>query len=293
LFSDLRADQRRSGIRMKKLALTAVILTFSTLAASAADLAARPYTKAPAVAAPVYDWTGFYIGGSIGGRWDDSTWTTTTTNIPAIPATVINNPVGFSNSSVRAGVFGGYNWQVAPQWVIGIEADVAWADNKSSTSPIPGVFGILVPTQDFAERKDRWDAGIRGRIGYLLTPGLLAFATGGVSWINSEASAHCGNTAPNWCSGNNFTTRRVDTVSKTLTGWTVGGGLEWMLSQNWLLRGEYRYAEYDGYNFALLQNGSTGNGTVDAFNGSIGRLRTHTGLFGVAYKFGGPVVAKY
>src|SRR5262245_50705048 len=78
------------GLFMKKLALVASLVCFSTVGASAADLASRPYTKAPVVAAPVYDWSGFYIGGSIGGRWDESTWTTTTTNIPPIPATPIN-----------------------------------------------------------------------------------------------------------------------------------------------------------------------------------------------------------
>ncbi len=239
---------------MKVLAVAASILAVSATGASAADLAARPYTKAPAVVTPAYDWSGFYIGGSVGGRWDESGWTTTSIVIPPTPATAINNPVNFSNSSVRAGVFAGYNWQVAALWVVGIEGDVAWADNKSSTSPIPGVFSILVPTQDFAERKDKWDGGIRGRVGYLVAPTVLAFGTGGVSWIASEASVHCSNTAPNWCSGNNFATRRVDTVSQTLTGWTVGGGLEWMLVPNWLIRGEYRYAEYEGYHFSFFDD---------------------------------------
>jgi outer membrane immunogenic protein len=255
--------------------------------ALAADIPAKASVyKAPAVLTSD-SWTGFYVGGSLGGRWNKSDWTTTSILIPAVPATTINNPATFSNSSVRAGIYAGYNWQVAPLWVVGIEGDLAWANNKSTTSPIPGVFGILVATADTAERKDKWDGSLRGRVGYLFTPTLLAFGTGGVSWMASETSVRCGNSAPNWCSGTNFTTSRVDTASKTVAGWTLGGGLEWMLNSNWLIRGEYRYTQYSGYQFSLLQNGSTGTGTIDALAGNTGRIRTQIAQIGIAYKFGG------
>ena len=77
---------------MKKLALAAAMFALSATAASAADLAARPYTKAPVIA-PVYNWTGFYVGLNAGGAWNESNATTTT----------VFSPVGyFAASSVPA-----------------------------------------------------------------------------------------------------------------------------------------------------------------------------------------------
>ena len=62
---------------MKKLALAAAMFALCATAASAADLAARPYTKAPVVA-PIYNWTCFYVGVNAGGAWNESDATTTT-----------------------------------------------------------------------------------------------------------------------------------------------------------------------------------------------------------------------
>jgi outer membrane immunogenic protein len=113
-------------------------------AASAADMA----VKARPVAAPVlvYDWTGFYIGADVGGRWSDPTWTTTCLQ-PGFAATCVpgnfpalynfNNPSKFESSSVKGGVYGGYNWQMS-SWVAGIEGDVQWGNNSKSKAGIPG-----------------------------------------------------------------------------------------------------------------------------------------------------------
>jgi outer membrane immunogenic protein len=98
-------------------------------AAWAADLPARTYTKAPAVVAPVYSWTGFYIGGNVGGEWGRSSPTTSTVFDPAryfgaasVPAI---NAVGLqrmNSSSVTGGLTAGYNWQVTTA-LFGIEGD--------------------------------------------------------------------------------------------------------------------------------------------------------------------------
>jgi outer membrane immunogenic protein len=70
-----------------------------------------------------------------------------------------------------------------------------------------------------------------------------------------------------------------------VTGWTVGGGAEWMLASNWLIRGEYRYAEYGRLSGTFFPgfNGAVFNG--EAIDANV-KLQTHTALFGVAYKFG-------
>src|SRR6202171_2008194 len=104
---------------MKKFLLGTVALVAlgATVPALAADLAARPaYTKAPAYAQPIYNWTGFYIGGHIGGAWDgnNSFIGTTTSN---------------SNGRFLGGLQGGADYQFAQSWVLGIEGQYSWLGN--------------------------------------------------------------------------------------------------------------------------------------------------------------------
>src|SRR5438105_4826162 len=120
---------KRNLIPMKKIALaTAAVTVLLTGAASAADLAARPYTKAPAMIAAVYDWSGFYIG--VNGGWGTShkTWDYVTTNPgPVAPGTE-------GSHDADGGIIGGhvgYRWQ-ASNWVFGVEAQGDWADLKGS-----------------------------------------------------------------------------------------------------------------------------------------------------------------
>jgi outer membrane immunogenic protein len=265
------------------LAATVLSVGLSQIA-SAADLPVKaPVYKAPA-AVPVSDWTGFYVGASVGGRWDSSVWTTTSLEGPGFPPDPFDNPHRFTDGSLRAGGYLGYNWQVSPSWVVGIEGDFAWADNNSSAASIPGASGAS-GTGDTASVKDTWDGGIRGRVGYLINPTLMLFGTGGVSWLHSEASAHCG-TNLGWCADSNL--GRTDTASSTVAGWTIGGGLEAMLTPNWLVRGEYRYSRYNSYDVVLLAGGAVGtlNGNGDTTRATIGSHDKNTALIGIAYKFG-------
>lgn len=244
--------------------------------ASAADIPVRG--RAPAYQAPVVEpysnWSGFYLGGSVGGRWSDVDWTTTIAPVAINPAT---NPAAFDSSSFRAGVYGGVNFQFAPMWVAGIEADFGWADNKSTRTGIPG----LSVANDTTSVRQRWDGSLRGRLGFLVTPATLLYATGGASWIDVEANTTC-SLAGGYCLAG-----RNQTNETTRTGWTLGGGIETMLMGNWLARAEYRYADYGKIDNTFFA------GTADRFTVSED-LRTHTALVGLAYKFGGgPVYAKY
>src|ERR1019366_9752704 len=83
----------------------------------------------------------------------------------------------------RAGAYAGYDWQVA-DWVLGLEADLAWADSSASAAGIPGcavlcTLGFPGPGIDVASVRMGWDASARARLGYLMAPDLLAYATGG------------------------------------------------------------------------------------------------------------------
>ena len=286
-------------MKTKFIALLGGVLSLGLVnVASAADMA----VKARPVVAPVVvsDWTGFYIGGSIGGRWTDNSWNTTCqeTGFPGNPSCIVfadrfatNNPQSFNSSAFRASIYGGYNWQVT-SWVVGVEGDVGWADNKRTNAGIPGVESPTVvgaPGLDTSTVRTTWDAGLRGRVGYLVTPNVLFYGTGGVAFAHVEATSHCGTLfAVGWC-GIAANIGRTDTTSSDRVGWTLGGGVEAMFASNWLLRGEYRYADFGNVGFTQLA-GPTSN--VDAFTASV-KYRTHTALVGLAYKFGGPIVARY
>jgi outer membrane immunogenic protein len=274
-------------------ALASVIsLGFTGLgAASAADmpLKARPM---PVAIDPGYNWTGFYVGASLGGRWSDDDWTTTATGLPLGPPDPFSPTAKFHPSGVRAGGYAGYNWQVSPNWVFGIEGDAAWADNKTTVRGIPGTYGAggfgggpLAATLalDSTRVREGADGSLRLRAGYLVSPSWLLYVTGGVAFQEVSMNASCLGSATNasWCIA-----VRDETASSTRVGWTVGGGAEVMISPNWLLRGEYRYADYGNLSHTFFA------GTVDQVVANT-RFHTNTATIGIAYKFGGPVVARY
>lgn len=235
----------------------------------AADMPVAPrYTKAPPVAMDL--WTGAYIGVSLGGRWTTESWQTTGTF----------GAKDYESSSVRAGIYGGYNWQVRPDWIVGIEADIAWANNHASLSSIPGMTGA--GRTGTSELKDIGDGGIRARLGYLVAPDLMVFATGGVSWIQSEVNATSITTTriSNYCAPDTIvTTRGADSSSSTQTGWTLGGGIEKVVAANWLLRGEYRYSSYGSQKVTLMQG-------AQRITADLGSHSTQTAMIGIAYQFG-------
>jgi outer membrane immunogenic protein len=245
-----------------------------------------PFRGPPAgpTAAPI--WTGPYIGFGLGLRWMDRTWTTTCLQ-PSIANCVppqasfpgrlnTDNPAPFDGRTVRISGHLGYNWQIG-NWVTGLEGDFAWADSKGTRAGIPGTWRRnLGSGMDTATLSDSWDASLRGRIGMLVEPNTLVYATGGVTWLNTTASASCAPTYPaGWCIAPN-----ARSVSRALTGWTVGGGVEWLIAPSVILRGEYRYSNYQTAEETFFRRVR-----VDAFRFEVGR-DTHTAYVGISYLFG-------
>lgn len=293
---------------------TAAALALSLpVTALAADLPvkARPMPP-PAV---VYNWSGFYIGGNVGYSWGRSPYevagssTIRTRQFRAfgLPAETLISDVtaagpsfiGSGTADINGAVGGGqigYNWQSA-QWVIGLETDLQWSGQRGSTN-----FCLTAgcPAGDFvtnADYKLQWFGTARARAGWLIDPRVLLYVTGGAAYGQFKAD---------YTSGILGTPLVASSVSTTRLGWTVGGGIEGMLSANWTVKAEYLYVDLGsaasgavgGATTAVLANTpQTGFTTVvdTTFAGAARtRIRDNIARIGINYHFAPEaVVARY
>src|SRR5689334_24618952 len=126
---------------MKKFVVAAVgLLALSATSAGAADLGPRMVTKAPPMMPVVYNWTGFYIGANGGGGWGRKSWDLQSATLGGFVAEGSHNPSG----GVAGGQIG-YRWQLAPNWVVGLEAQGDWA--RLTGSNVSAVAGLIDNTQ--------------------------------------------------------------------------------------------------------------------------------------------------
>jgi outer membrane immunogenic protein len=219
---------------MKKIALAVSALSAvlaGSMSASAADLAARPYTKAPVMS--VYNWGGFYIGGHVGGAWTNQEWVNTV-NTTAFGDLGPGN--GFRQRAT--GVFGGghlgYNWQ-ASNFVFGLEGTISALDNGGDV--LNTVFGA---GDDRFSWRTEWMATVVGRAGIAFNNNLL-YVKGGYAGVNNRLSVS--DTVP----------AAVGSGSSTQwhNGWTVGAGWEYGITANWIVGLEYNYAAFETKNYQL------------------------------------------
>lgn len=227
-------DPDSIGDEMKKLIGIAVAATFGVASANAADLASRPYTKAPADVATVHDWSGFYVGAHVGYGWahDDVTAYIRTTG-------ALFTTFDFNQSGILGGAQLGYNLQVAPNWLLGIEGDFSGADIAGTidVSRAPGVARLDGKLDQFAT--------IRARVGYTINNWLL-YGTGGFAWGHVKARNE-----QVQCFVVTCTLGATDLISQDRTGWTAGVGVEYALTRNWSVKLEYIHVDFGTYRTTL------------------------------------------
>ena len=213
--------------------------------ATAADLPRKAPAPAP-VMAPVWNWTGFYVGVNGGYSWGRSSRDLNFFN--PLNGVIIASGTG-GGRDLNGGLFGGqlgYNWQTA-NWVFGIETDAQWTGQKGSTTvlcPVAGCFPALtaVPagTGVGAALSDKleWFGTFRGRGGVLVTPSFLLYVTGGLAYGSLQTEVGLsGFTATG------IPVTAVASRSSDKFGWTVGGGIETMFYNNWSAKIEYLYMD--------------------------------------------------
>jgi outer membrane immunogenic protein len=241
-------------------------------------MAATPATFAKAT--PQGSWSGLYAGLDAGFRASRADLTTVSATAAGVPVTGIPSSTPLDGTAGRIGLYLGRDWQFAPRWVAGIEGDWGVGNRRTTLNGVtftPGPTLSLDLAGDTFALQTRWDASIRGRIGYLVRPDILVYATGGVAWQNYNVTSTCAEVITS--GGCIFGTPQVIASSVTKAGATIGGGIEARLERNWFVRGEYRYADFGTDSFQLTR---TIGGITDNF--SI-QMHTHTALLGVAYKF--------
>ena len=242
----------------------------STGAASAADLASRPYTKAPAYMEPLFNWTGFYVGGHIGGAWTNEQFINNGTGAPFGD---LSPGEGFRQrkSGIMGGAQIGYNWQ-ANNYVFGMEGTISGLDNKGSFTN--NVFGAGLDDQ-FSWRANVL-ATVVGRAGFAVQNNLF-YIKGGYAGVNNRLSVVDNNPNPSTGSGGQ---------THWANGWTVGAGWEYGITRNWIVGLEYNYAAFGSQTYQL--GGNSGNYTFDAKPRDI-----QWAVVRASYKFDAPVIARY
>jgi outer membrane immunogenic protein len=218
---------------------------------STAALAADlPSRQAPPVFVPppIFTWTGVYVGGQIGYEWGRE------------PLTSFSS----QPSGVVGGAHIGYNYQIA-QFVYGLEGDV---NGSSYTGTARNLLGTT-----FATTKIPVDGSLRGRVG-IAWDRLLFYATGGATFAQIKDSF--------------LTAGGFGSVSNGRVGWTVGGGVDYAITNNWSVRAEYRYTDYGRFSDA-----AAGLAFPVSHHSTDNRVQV-----GFSYKFDmyappAPVIAKY
>jgi outer membrane immunogenic protein len=233
------------------LALAAGI-AFSVCTATAADLPPGPPPPPPvapiAYAPPVYNWTGIYFGGHLGGGYAGSSWSDPITG---------SGSDNFSSWGFLGGVQAGGNIQFN-RLVLGVEGDFSWTNIKNSgTDSAGGALNTSVP----------WTSTVTGRVGAAFDR-LLLYGKGGLALAQDQSSF----TDP----GGNLTS-----TSLMRTGWTAGAGLEYALDHNWSAKLEY---DYLGFGSQALNFNSPALGPVT----SNATLNVQEIKAGINFRFGGP-----
>ncbi len=250
-------------ITMKKFLLAGAAVAALATGAQAADLGSPRGPIAAAVVAPVFNWSGVFVGAQIGYGWGRTAVTATTAGLfdPA-------NSGSYSTNGITGGVHLGYNWQVN-NIVLGVVTDIEASSLRGSAR---------AGTVDYFTRLN-WQGSTRARLGVAIDR-VHVYATGGVAYAGIDyRTFDIGNPAGVGASGTRF-------------GWTVGAGVEYAITPNWVASLEYRYTDFGRRNVNFAFGGSP----VTTVDSASFKTHTHTVRAGVSYLFStGPsaVVARY
>ena len=248
-------------------------LATSITMAAAADF---PYKAAPVAA---YNWSGFYAGGHAGYGWSRSTGEAYPLPSPQDTG-ILPNTLDLHSKGALGGIQAGHNWQFAPNWVAGIEADISWSGIRGrQTGEIfqLGAAGLCpVCTPVSFDRKWDYLGTVRGRLGFAQGH-WLAYATGGFAFGSTRVDANL-----------TFVPFTFAGSAKTEAfGWVAGAGAEYALAGNWTVKSEYLFTHLGDAGSMI---GNPAPLTAGAYRYSWDDTKIHTVRIGVNYRFGDPFI---
>jgi outer membrane immunogenic protein len=241
---------------MKRVAVALSILVVGVASATAADLPARTYTKAAPVVAPIaYSWSGCYVGGQAGYAWSRSRYTLDN-------GAGLVEPFSYDPNSFIGGGQVGCQYQFAGSFVLGAEGTWSWVDLKrtdlSILSPprtrFLGIDQIATATVKLGYAWDRW----------------MVYAKGGFADTRIDTFAI-----------NPVTNVFVD-INRWQAGWTVGGGIDYMVTPNFIIGGEFNY-----YNFKFDRTARATDATISTFFNTNADVYSIMGRASFLFNLGG------
>ncbi|WP_273789049.1 outer membrane protein [Bartonella sp. ML70XJBT] len=274
-----------------KWLITASAFAFvSVSAAQAADVIVppNPTPVAPVIVAPTFSWTGFYIGGQIGG-FSGKTKMDILAKGQKIPVSDDYLP---KLSGFMGGLYGGSNIDLGNGLILGVDTDIMWS-NKDDTKT--GKTYVIVPghinyinkmlkdaainigenalkagvkrTHSFTF-KEKWAGATRVRIGFAADR-IMPYVAGGIAYTQLQDTASISITDKD--SGKVIASGTLSDETKTLVGYTLGAGVDLAMTNNIIVRAEYRYSDFGKKKFSN-----------DKYETSY---KTNDFRVGVAYKF--------
>ena len=266
-----------------RTALLALAGVAASTAAFAADLPTRKEPPAPMPVVAPWSWTGFYVGGYLGGTFGSANWNDGGYNYGS------NNYYYFGNggnSNTQSGFTGGgyvgANYQFS-QFVIGLEGEFGYSGINANGTNFAGTLPDSGPLGGYSYNltskfSDTGVGRLRGRLGYAIEPQMLLYVAGGWTWANT-------NTSLSGSLNDNYPTPALGTINyfnvgqnKSLDGWNIGVGGEYAFTPNWIARIEYIYDGFSKINYGYNYN------SYFADNRDVG-LNINTIRVGLEYKF--------
>lgn len=250
------------------VAISALLIAAPLSIANAADMPVKAPPMAPVVA-PVYSWTGFYIGGDAGLALENASGTSNFIDTYAAPPDIYNpqsnslHDVGF-----LAGGEIGYNWQVDPNWMLGVEGDWDWLRTSYNFCRQTNINSLPCTDNDLGFEtigsQTNWLATARARVG--VTMGwIMVYGTGGAAW-GSVATTESLSCLVEGCGSSSLKLAASSTVTQIKTGWTAGVGVEGMLDAHWSVKAEFLYVDLGNFSDTFTTVGTAGYTQSVAFS---------------------------
>lgn len=247
---------------MKKIVLSlvaTVILCYSSFIFSASTETVNPKPN----------WTGFYLGGNAGYWWSQTNEVTITgstsfinpafepgaSNITNALAQMATNNTSFNADGFIGGGQVGYNYETSKGVLLGLNIDLDGLTNANNTVNIQNTVNLADFDEDYvgslsATQRINYLGTVSARLGYLFYPTFLVYTKGGFAYGNVTLNTSW--TAQESLGPTVFPTIATqNNLSKTLTGWTVGGGIEWLFKPNWSAMLEYTYYSLNNFNSSV------------------------------------------